>query len=310
NYRNMSLKCTAVNVLMALVTIGFCLKTHGISLEEEEEEYQLLPGIGYYKLYGKYMSWFDAQNTCLEEGAELVLINTEEEAEALIKLIPDDWPYDNVLAGFHDQFIEGVFVTTTGVNLKDVTSYSSFPNDTRNNEDRNCGAVNMKTGLLDTVSCSASEYYFICELQLWADYELYKGVGYYTLHTEGKTWVEAKKTCEKEGAHLTIINSESESTVIANMFDRHTNIPNVQDDSIALIGFSMVYDTRDISNSSKKFVTIQGQSINSTGFHAWTKGQPDPKTLNFCGATTRNGNLTLTDCNTRYAFFCEHELYY
>ena len=49
-------------------------------------------------------------------------------------------------------------------------------------------------------------------------YELYPRIGYYKLHEEPKTWKEARDICEEEGAHLAIINSEAESSVLKKMF--------------------------------------------------------------------------------------------
>ena len=49
-------------------------------------------------------------------------------------------------------------------------------------------------------------------------YELHRGVGYYKLHSELKTWHEARQICAQEGGHLAIINSEEESKVLQSMF--------------------------------------------------------------------------------------------
>lgn len=49
-------------------------------------------------------------------------------------------------------------------------------------------------------------------------YELRRGVGYYKIHTEPKTWHEARQICEQEGAHLAVINSEEESKVLQSLF--------------------------------------------------------------------------------------------
>jgi hypothetical protein len=49
-------------------------------------------------------------------------------------------------------------------------------------------------------------------------YVLHHGVGYYKIHTEIKTWHEARQICAKEGGHLAIINSEEESKVLQSIF--------------------------------------------------------------------------------------------
>jgi hypothetical protein len=43
-------------------------------------------------------------------------------------------------------------------------------------------------------------------------------VGCYKIHSERKTWHEARKICAQEGGHLVIINSEEESKVLQSIF--------------------------------------------------------------------------------------------
>ena len=49
-------------------------------------------------------------------------------------------------------------------------------------------------------------------------YEFHRGVGYYKIHSELKTWHEARQICAQEGGHLAIINSEEESKVLQSIF--------------------------------------------------------------------------------------------
>ncbi|PSN36990.1 hypothetical protein C0J52_15831 [Blattella germanica] len=60
-----------------------------------------------------------------------------------------------------------------------------------------------------------------CLVCLWSDqpriefqqvapapfYDFIPGLGYYKLHTKPKTWIEAKWTCEREGAHLALVKT-------------------------------------------------------------------------------------------------------
>lgn len=68
-------------------------------------------------------------------------------------------------------------------------------------------------------------------------YELSDGVGYYKFHKTGKTWDEARKICKEEGGYLVIINSEEESKVVQNFFASEPNIPGVNHNNFAFIGF-------------------------------------------------------------------------
>jgi len=69
-------------------------------------------------------------------------------------------------------------------------------------------------------------------------YELHSGVGYYKIHSERKTWHEARKICAQEGGHLAIINSEEESNVLKSIFDPVATKLGV---AFVLIGFHDLY---------------------------------------------------------------------
>jgi len=43
-------------------------------------------------------------------------------------------------------------------------------------------------------------------------------VGYYKIHSELRTWPEARKISVQDGGHLAIINSEEESKVLQSIF--------------------------------------------------------------------------------------------
>ncbi|KAJ4448787.1 hypothetical protein ANN_00178 [Periplaneta americana] len=51
-------------------------------------------------------------------------------------------------------------------------------------------------------------------------YELIQNMGYYKLHNEPRKWFEAKYICQKEGAHLGIINSQIEAHYVKEMWNR------------------------------------------------------------------------------------------
>ena len=43
-------------------------------------------------------------------------------------------------------------------------------------------------------------------------------MGYYKIHSELKTWHEARQICAQEGGYLAIINSDEESKVMQSIF--------------------------------------------------------------------------------------------
>jgi hypothetical protein len=62
-------------------------------------------------------------------------------------------------------------------------------------------------------------------------------VGYYKFHKTGKNWDQARRTCEQEGGHLVVINSEAESKVLADLFASEPKINGVMHNNYAFIGF-------------------------------------------------------------------------
>jgi hypothetical protein len=51
-----------------------------------------------------------------------------------------------------------------------------------------------------------------------AGYKKLSERSYFSGHSEHSTWVDARDTCEKEGAHLAVINSEAEAKFIASIW--------------------------------------------------------------------------------------------
>ncbi|PSN46951.1 Hemolymph lipopolysaccharide-binding protein [Blattella germanica] len=84
--------------------------------------YEFIPGLGYYKLHPEVKIWSEARGICEQEGAHLLIINSDREANALLHFWTPypkiggytDWRNDWALIGFHDQFVEGEYVTIFG----------------------------------------------------------------------------------------------------------------------------------------------------------------------------------------------------
>jgi hypothetical protein len=45
-------------------------------------DYELVPGVGYYKLHLASKTWYEAVATCLAEGSHLLVLNSAAEADA------------------------------------------------------------------------------------------------------------------------------------------------------------------------------------------------------------------------------------
>ncbi|KAJ9593001.1 hypothetical protein L9F63_015320 [Diploptera punctata] len=131
------------------------------------------------------------------------------------------------------------------------------------------------------------------------DYELVPGLGFYKLHTDLQSWHTARVICNKEGAHLAIINSYFEYSVMKMLFDRNPHITSEWTNPYAFVG---VYDLP----IPRTFVTIFGEPLNATGYSKWS-----PKEPNYdgnCVVVARDGLLHDTNCSEYFPFFCEQEL--
>ena len=85
-----------------------------------------------------------------------------------------------------------------------------------------------------------------------AGYQLVSGLtfrGYYKLHIDLKTWYEALSSCEQEGAHLAILNSEEEALALSPFWDANPKIQDGGGNNWAHVGFHDLY-------VDKQYVTI------------------------------------------------------
>jgi hypothetical protein len=84
------------------------------------QDYQLVPGLGYYKLHTEPQAWLEARQICVQERAHLLIVNSDEEFDTVRriwdihpKLFPD-WKNDYVHIGISDLANEGYFITIFG----------------------------------------------------------------------------------------------------------------------------------------------------------------------------------------------------
>ena len=77
--------------------------------------------LGYYKFFSTPATWFGAKQICEQEGAHLLILNSEREFTT-IKAVWDTYPKlpatvhsnDYIHAGLHDLLQEGDFLTLDG----------------------------------------------------------------------------------------------------------------------------------------------------------------------------------------------------
>ncbi|KAJ9588890.1 hypothetical protein L9F63_017830 [Diploptera punctata] len=136
------------------------------------------------------------------------------------------------------------------------------------------------------------------ELNLLAKgYSLYTGIGYYKLYRQSLAWGKAWAKCDSDGAHLLILNSESEVDAVKNLVTVNTT-PSA---FAFIIGFHDYF-------VEGTYLTVKGEHLWSTGYVKWGTGQPDNWKGEHCGAMRRDGTLADVACSSDMYFICEHEL--
>jgi hypothetical protein len=82
-------------------------------------DYQLLPGLGYYKLHTQAQIWNESRSICLSEGSHLLVLHSAKEFTA----VKDIWEKNsNFTDTLHKNYIwvglhkgtDGTFVTDSG----------------------------------------------------------------------------------------------------------------------------------------------------------------------------------------------------
>ncbi|GFG32041.1 hypothetical protein Cfor_06834, partial [Coptotermes formosanus] len=115
---------------------------------------------------------------------------------------------------------------------------------------------------------------------------------YFRAHPEATPWVEARDICEKEGAHLAIVNSEAEAKFLSSLWTSSSDW--------AFIGTHDLY-------VEGTYVTIYNETLHDAGYDRWYVGEPNGGTSENCGVMNRNTLLGNFFCNRPLPFFCELE---
>ncbi|XP_069705081.1 hemolymph lipopolysaccharide-binding protein-like [Periplaneta americana] len=133
-------------------------------------------------------------------------------------------------------------------------------------------------------------------------YELIQNMGYYKLHNEPRKWFEAKYICQKEGAHLGIINSQIEAHYVKEMWNR---LPKLVSDWRKAYIFLGLTDAR----IEKHWETIFDQPLEKTGYYKWGRNEPNGGTKQNCMVLhVDSGDLADATCDQEYPFLCENTL--
>ena len=73
---------------------------------------ELLPG-HYYYLHNVELTWVEAAQFCSAQGSHLLILNSQEEANAIVRFV-EDGKNTAYWIGAHDMYKEGEFITIHG----------------------------------------------------------------------------------------------------------------------------------------------------------------------------------------------------
>ncbi|KAK7872115.1 hypothetical protein R5R35_005191 [Gryllus longicercus] len=125
-------------------------------------------------------------------------------------------------------------------------------------------------------------------------YERHAGLGAYRVHLAPLNWLEAKATCEREGAHLAVINSQEEANTIARILASQPIAVNY-----VSMGFHDLFSEGD-------HYTVLDKPVKLSGYNKWNKGEPNNLDNEDCGGFSAS-NMGYNDhqCNDILPFICE-----
>ncbi|XP_063376693.1 macrophage mannose receptor 1-like [Cydia fagiglandana] len=227
---------------------------------------------------------------------------------------------NSVFIGATSRFSKGNFKSLDGENLADSLEWASGePDNAFDAED--CLAL-TGAGTLADVSCTRVLPYFCrktvhncssdneitsptpglrtCNNRSDYKWETITG-SCYKFHGVSKPWRLALAMCHAEGGHLAVINSETESAVLKNLYKNNTHtVTGADQPRHALIGFSKYDDGA--------WATIFGETLTEAGFANWDVGEPSNGSgavNEYCGSMHLNGLLNDASCSRKSPFICE-----
>ncbi|XP_050405448.2 macrophage mannose receptor 1 [Patella vulgata] len=264
-----------------------------------------------YKAYTNKRTWIDAQQACLNMGADLASIHNAS-AQAVIKASLNRYLYRATYwIGLNDRGTEGRLVWSDGTPL-DFTSWGSAePNDQNGRED--CVEYSQMTSKWNDNSCFIKNNY-ICMISRGMNISLtpslpvttptpiacadsgwtyFNGSCYYASRPYGvnskKSWYDSRRYCQQHGGDLMSIHSPDEDDYILSIIKTRSS------SGIYWIGLN------DLEGGYK---WTDGTVVS---YKSWTKGEPNDafggqRCVNFYSLT---GDWNDDNCMDKFGFICK-----
>ncbi|XP_054001320.1 hemolymph lipopolysaccharide-binding protein-like [Hylaeus anthracinus] len=133
----------------------------------ERDDYVITVGVGVHKFHRRRLMWNQARKSCLNEGGQLAVLNSDREEKLLTSWIGRE-NFERAFVGIHDLYEEGEWLTVASESLE-ATGFERWSTNWPNLPDnlggrQNCGVLE-KSGGYDDIDCDATLPY-ICEISL------------------------------------------------------------------------------------------------------------------------------------------------
>ncbi|CAH2086143.1 unnamed protein product [Euphydryas editha] len=271
----------------------------------------------YYKLHIEAESFDRANLICMIEGASLMIPTSDydvSQVHEMFKKYPDlknfAWIGDD---GNNHMSAEEQPIINLDDN--DSTDDSRF---SRTGFLTDCDVI-TRDGEIKTFRCY-KQLPFVCKISAQAvnfdnrcmvygtGYQYFANVGScYKIPRVAYSWNQAYQECRSEGAHLAVINSETERQALKNLINVEPSIPDAHTTYFFYVGIRAQKTT---DGARPVFKTIFNQTLDKAGFNTWADNEPNNALNNeYCGTIfKRDAKYNDVDCSNVYAFICENEV--
>ncbi|XP_013180725.1 PREDICTED: C-type lectin domain family 4 member K-like [Papilio xuthus] len=262
----------------------------------------------FYKLHVATATDNEAKSRCQKEGAELMTISSQDDVvqvHKMLKQFPDIGNY--------------VLVTSDGLQHESAEETPLIYMEDPDWPETSRGQCNVVTreGIVETSNC-LNKLPFMCKIKAInviydsrckvysSGYKYYNITGScYKMSETAASWNRAYEDCHVVGAHLVIINSQSERSLLYDVMNAAPRVPTSAASWFILAGIRATD-----ANNTRVFKTVFNQTLEEAGFAEWSPGEPNNASESEkCGSIFLNdAKYNDVDCLKEFAYMCENEI--
>ncbi|XP_026324681.1 uncharacterized protein LOC113233718 [Hyposmocoma kahamanoa] len=263
---------------------------------------------GFIKYHEIPVNWHDAWLRCYFEDAILASPINYKMAIIMTNMINlCRTNHVGIFTGIHSMFSKGNYRSVEGIPLSKITHKWEQTEPNNRNDSENCIVMRASGGFTD-VNCKDT-YPYICYKKAstvksmnnncgttddqYLDYVSRTG-SCYKVHSVSRNWTRAYMACEAEGAHLIILNSETEAQVVNEMLQKYE-----------LLERRVVFAGYHDFEERGEFLTVHGQTVEEAGYAKFAQSHFHNGVYQSCGSLLESVELFEMECNKTLIFICE-----